>query len=218
LAYINNHFGIDSFKFWNYRNETDSFLLILAIFGFFFIKSIHTSKKFVFIFTLIPMACLLEFNLFSTFAFSIFSLYRIFFIPAKLHYVYFKFFSNNEVDYFRQSALKWLVDSPYKDNIGFIIGNEDIGEWTARANNGLFSDAFLNLGSFGVFVFPIFVILLLKFLEGSIKAIDSRLKFIIIVSVSFILLGMTLTTSLFTSGLLVIILFFNILPKSKIYG
>lgn len=192
------------------------FLLFFAILGFSLVKSIGTSKYFVWFFLSIPIVCLLEFNILSTYAVSIFSLYRIMFIPSKLHYIYYSYFSENEFDYFRQSALKWLLDSPYKDNIGFIIGYQDIGEWTARANNGLFSDSYMNLGYLGVLVFPVLLISVVKLIEGATLGLDPRMFFIIITSVSFILLGMTLTSALFSSGILLMILFLNLLPKKSI--
>ncbi len=194
------------------------FLLLLAILGFIFMRSIRTSKYFIWFFLLIPILCLLEYKYFSTYSVAVFSLYRVMFIPSKLHYVYYTFFFQNELDYFRQSALKWLVDSPYKDNIGFIIGYQDIGEWTARANNGLFSDSYMNLGSVGVLFFPILLICVVKLIEGATRELDPRMFFIIISCVSFVFLGMTLTTALFSSGLLLIIIFLNLLPKNRFNG
>lgn len=189
------------------------FLLFLAILGFLFVKPFRTSKYFIWFFLLIPIISISEFSYLSSYYVSIFSLYRVMFIPSKLHYIYYSYFSVNEFDYFRQSALKWLLDSPYKENIGFIIGYQDIGEWTARANNGLFSDSYMNLGYLGVLVFPILLIIVVKLIEGATLGLDRRLFFIIITSVSFILLGMTLTSALLSSGILLMIIFLNLLPR-----
>lgn len=192
------------------------FLLFLAIAGFYFVKSLKFSKYFIWLFSILSVICLVEYYLFSTFAISIFSLYRVMFIPAKLHYVYFDFFSRNELDYFRQSALKWLLESPYKENIGFIMGYQDIGQWSARANNGLFTDAYMNFGSIGVVYFPFILIFIVKLIEGSAKGLNERILFIITSGVSFVLLGIPFTTALFSSGLLLIILFLSLLPRNEL--
>jgi hypothetical protein len=192
------------------------FLLFLAITGYYFIKSLKFSKYFIWLFSILSLVCLVEYYLFSTYAISIFSLYRVMFIPAKLHYVYFEFFSKNELDYFRQSALKWLLESPYKENIGFVMGYQDIGQWSARANNGLFTDAYMNFGAIGVFYFPLILIFIVKLIEGAAKGLNERIFFIITSSVSFVLLGIPFTTALFSSGLLLIIIFLSFLPRNEV--
>lgn len=192
------------------------FLLFLAIAGYYFIKSLKFSKYFIWLFSILSVVCLVEYYLFSTFAISIFSLYRVMFIPAKLHYVYFDFFSRNELDYFRQSALKWLLTSPYKENIGFIMGYQDIGQWSARANNGLFTDAYMNFGAIGVIYFPLILTFIVKLIEGAAKGLNERILFIITSSVSFVLLGIPFTTALFSSGLLLIIIFLSFLPRNEV--
>lgn len=192
------------------------FLLFLAIAGFYFIKSLRFSKYFIWLFSLLTVVCIVEYILLSTFAISIFSLYRVMFIPAKLHHVYYDFFSRNELDYFRQSALKWLLESPYKENIGFIMGYQDIGQWTARANNGLFTDAYMNFGAIGVFYFPLILIFIVKLIEGASKGLNERILFIITSSVSFVLLGIPFTTALFSSGILLLIIFLSFLPRNEL--
>ncbi len=192
------------------------FLLFLALFGFVAVKSFKFIRLYIWAFLILIYICISEFIIFGTYFISIFSIYRIFFIPAKLHNVYYDFFSTRELDYFRQSALKYFLNSPYKENIGFLMGDYDTGDITARANNGLFSDAYMNFGLIGVLIFPIIVVLILKILDGATKGLSQRILFIVTSSISFVFLGLPFTTALFSAGIVVLIIFLYTLPKENI--
>ncbi len=191
------------------------FLLFLALLGFFIVKSFKIIRLYIWAFLILIYLCITEFIVFGTYFISTFSIYRIFFIPAKLHYVYYDFFSTRELDYFRQSALKYFMNSPYKENIGFLLGDYDIGDITARANNGLFSDAYMNFGILGVFIFPIIVVLILKTLDGATKGLNQRILFIVTSSISFVFLGLPFTTALLSAGIVVLIIFLYTLPRDR---
>lgn len=191
------------------------FLLIFSWLGFFIVKSNKFFKTIINAIIGLVLFSIFEFYLFGTYFITNFFSYRILFIPAKLHYVYYSFFSVNEFDYFRQSILKWLLTSPYKDGIQFMMGDEDIGDFTARANNGLFSDAYLNFGFIGVLTFPIIVVLILKGLEGASNGLNEKILFIITTAVTFVILGVPFSTALLTSGLLLLTLFLYTLPREK---
>lgn len=192
------------------------FLLFLSLGGYFFVKNLRFTSKFIWLFIFLLIAGIVEFYYFNTWIISLLSTYRVFFIPAKLHYVYYSFFSTHELDYFRQSFLKFFMESPYKENIGFLMGYEDIGDFTARANNGLFTDAYFNFGTFGVFIFPIILVIILRILDGSVIGLEERFLFIIIVSVSFILIGLPFSTALFSAGLIPLIVFLYSLKRNSL--
>jgi len=189
------------------------FLLMFTWAGYFLVKTERFFNYFLVGIISLVLLSIAEFKIFGTYFINNFMNYRIFFIPAKLHYVYYSFFSVNEPDYFRQSIFKWFIDSPYKDGIQFMMGEEDIGDFSARANNGLFTDAYLNFGGIGVFIFPLIVVCILKILEGASKGLDPKILFIVSTAVSFVLLGVPFSTALFTSGIVVLSLFLYTLPR-----
>lgn len=191
------------------------FLLFMSFLGFYFIRNLKFTNKFIWLFIGLISVSILEFIYFETFIISIFSTYRVLFIPAKLHYVYYDFFSNNEFDYFRQSFFKFFLESPYKENIGFLMGYHDAGIWTARANNGLFSDAYYNFGIIGVFIFPIIVVVILKILDSSVSGLNQRFLFIIIISVSFVFNNLPFSTALISAGIIPLIFYLNSLKKTN---
>ena len=116
-----------------------------------------------------------------------FTSYRIFFIPAKFHFVYFDFFTTFEPDYFRQSFLRILTESNYERPIHMIIADFHNRDYYARANSGLFSDAMMNLGIFGIIFFPFITVIVLKLLDGATKNLSASVNFIVAATVSFLL-------------------------------
>jgi hypothetical protein len=189
-------------------------LLFIALIGVYFIKNLKISNNFIWGFGFLLLLGYFEFVIYDTYFITALSTYRVFFIPAKLHYVYYNFFSQNELDYFRQSFLKIFFESPYKENIGFLMGYEDIGDITARANNGLFTDAYFNFGVIGVIIFPVIVVFILKILDGAVIGLPEKFLFIIIASTSFVLLGLPFSTALFSGGILSLIILLLSIPKN----
>lgn len=190
-------------------------LLILALTGFYIFKSLKISNYFIWGFIGLLLIGFAEFIIFKTWFVTTLSTYRVFFIPAKLHYVFYDYFSTHELDYFRQSFFKYFLESPYKDNIGFLMGYEDIGDFSARANNGLFTDAYYNFGIIGVVIFPIIVVVILKILDGSVFGLSEKFLFIITISTSFVLLGLPFSQVLFSAGIIPLVLLLYTIPRDQ---
>lgn len=139
--------------------------------------------------------------------------YRVLFIPSELHFSYFDYFQTHNILYFSQSLLKWASTEVRQENIQFLLGEYAIGEFTARANNGLFADAYSNLGGIGALIYPVLIAGFLRCLDGSAQGLPARVMFSIVIYVAFVLLGMTLTSALLTSGLIFLVLLLYSLPR-----
>lgn len=188
-------------------------LLLIALTGFFLVKRLYQSRFFVWGFILLVVSSIMEFKVYETIYLSFFSTYRTLFLTSRINLLYYDFFSTREFDYFRQSIFKWTgFDSPYKESIAFVIGDYDLGDGS-RANNGLFSDAYSNFGSIGIIIFPIILVLILKFIEVSTKGLDERLLFIVTVATSMNLISLPFSTALLTGGLLLMIIFLYSIPR-----
>ena len=191
------------------------FLLFLSLLVYF---SINTKdvKKYILPFIIsILILSIIENYFFETVFLTLFLSYRVLIIPSKLHYIYYDYFSNHEFDYFRQSFLKFFIESPYKDNIGFIISEYDTGDVGGRANNGLFSDAYFNLGVIGVLLFPLILAILLKLFDGAAKNLNARMYFSIALSIFLAFLSLPLTTAILSSGLLFFLILLYFVPFEK---
>ena len=83
------------------------FSLVLTVVGFYFYKYRRTVFVFSF-FAVINLIGFLEFIVVKTNFIGAIISYRLLFLPALLNYHYYDFFKNNELDFFRQSFLRWF--------------------------------------------------------------------------------------------------------------
>lgn len=142
---------------------------------------------------------------------------RLFFLPALLHMKYYDFFSKNEFDYYRQSIMgKIGLESDYVTPIQNIIGKTYFDMPNMFANNGLFSDAFANLGVIGVIIMPILLVLALRLLDYSSNNIKPIYITTILISVSYIFMSSSFFTVLLTHGfILLCIILKYMMPKDS---
>lgn len=137
---------------------------------------------------------------------------RLLFIPAVLNFNYYQFFSVNAKDFFAQGILGRLgIVSSYDRLIPHIIGETFFGG--GAANNGLYSDAFSNLGYLGIIIMPFLLIIVLKMMDVASKNVDSMIKVAAVFTTSFNLIGSSLFTVLASHGLIVLIYVFFLIKN-----
>lgn len=189
------------------------FSMILAFIGYAIYNKNRTSW-FVWGLLLINVAAIFEKILTNTtYIMSIF-IRRVLFLPQLLNYFYYDFFYQNEFDYFRQSIIGKLgIQSPYNIRIPYIIGGNYYG---SSANNGLFSDAYYNLGVIGIILMPILIILALRFLDACSKGLNMRLLIASIVTSSLNLMSSSFFTVMLSHGFIAVCLVLFLLPRT--YG
>ncbi len=183
-------------------HKTIIFTFLLAVFGYYFFK-INRIKLYAWGLATLSFVALLEYKILDTFHASGLIIRRVLFFPAIISLEYFDYFSAHGPDYFRQSFLRHLgLQSPYDKSIAHTIGDA-MGYPGMSANNGLFSDAYANLGALGMLVMPLFLVLFLRFMDTCTKGLDFRLLFVVIVMTTITLLSSFLFTSIITHGLLI---------------
>ena len=144
------------------------------------------------------------------------------FVPVRLDYAYFDFFTNHAPDYFRSSILRYFgYKSAYSGQAGiadlsFLIGLEYFGSISMRANNGLFSDAFANLGIAGTFFMPLLITALLKAFDTASEGHDEHLVLLLSIAISSALISSSFFTNLVTHGLLFLLVFVYLLPRNSL--
>lgn len=188
------------------------FSLLLAFIGYGIYKKNRTSW-FVWGLSLINFVAILEkLILNSTYVMGIF-IRRMLFLPQLLNYFYYDFFSKNEFDYFRQSIIGKLgFESPYSIRIPNIIGGTYYG---SSANNGLFADAYYNLGLIGILLMPILVILALRFLDACSDKINIRLLIASIITSSLNLISSSFFTVMLSHGFIAVCFVLYMLPRNE---
>lgn len=158
---------------------------------------------------------LLEYYLFDTFTLNGMIIRRMLYIPSYINYQYYDFFSTHEFDYFRQSFLRHLgFVSPYDISIPYIIGDRYWGSEDTGANNGLFSDAFMNLGYIGIFLFPLFLVVVLRIMDFCSAKVSNKLLFMPVIVTVITFLSSSMTVGLLTGGLLLLSLVFLMISQN----
>ena len=130
---------------------------------------------------------------------------RVFFVPAKLTFDYFEFFSYNPHVYWSNSILKLFISYPYDYPVGEVIGNH-LGKTDLNANNGFVSTGFSHAGYFGIAIYIALVGALLRFLDyitNGFIPLWAALGLTVIPLRSF-LISTDVFTTLLTHGLLVV--------------
>lgn len=200
------NFSIDGLK-------TALFSLVVAIACYlFFDKGIK--KLFLRGLLALNVVGILEWLIFSKHSIITIFVRRVLFVPSLFNYYYYAFFSANPPDYFRQTFLKYFgAVSEYVVRIPYIIGQfkGNPGEY---ANNGLFSDAFSNLGVVGIFVMPFAVMFFLKLFDSCAAKVDNRLVIGAIVANCITLISSNLSVFVVSQGFLVTCLIILFLPES----
>ncbi len=167
--------------------------------------------------SLISFLSLIEFYFTGTFFIANVAIRRVFYIPALLNYNYYNYFTIHEPDYFRQGIIGWLgISSPYKVPIAKIIGYDYSGNIDTNANNGLFSDAYLNFNVLGVLIFPVILIVIFKLFDFCSKGLDPKLWILPIVAAVISFGSSPFTTVLLTNGILLLLITLYFMPRSKI--
>lgn len=187
------------------------FYLIVCFWGYYFYDN---KKKYIYHWILISVILIVlsEYIISHTCLFGV-VVARGLFLPAKLDYHYFDFFQTHECDYFRQSFLRWFDNSVYDTEIARLIGYKYYGNIEMNANNGLFSDAYKNLGIWGIFIFPFIIVTLFKLLNSCAKNLDPKLLILpIFISVTWFS-SVSFSNVLLTNGLLLMMFVLCCLPR-----
>ena len=133
-------------------------------------------------------------------------------VPAQLNIEYYNYFK--EPLYYSYSFLKSFYTYPYDVMPPFLIGREVYHSNVTHANNGFMSDAYINLGLYGLYGFTFIVSLTLKYFDR--LNIDARFFGIFFLLLNFFR-SSALPTTFLTHGLWFFILTgFFILRRDEI--
>lgn len=151
----------------------------------------------------------------NTYILIAFLVRRVFFVPNLLNVYYFDFFSSNTPDYFRLSFLRHFgFQSEYR-NIVYMIGDIYFNRPNMAANNGLFSDAYANLGAVGILVMPIILILSLRILDACSRGLNIKIFIVSAITMSFIFISSFFFTMLMTHGFIAVCVILYLLPRES---
>ena len=136
----------------------------------------------------------------ETFVGSLF-IRRVFFVPARLTFLYYEFFSANDFVYWSNSITSSFIQYPYHISPAALIG--DYMGTNSNANNSFLSTGYMHAGIAGVIFYSIVVGLLFRLVDSiSFKGIPPWVAIaVMIVPTRSLLISADLPTSLLTHGI-----------------
>ncbi|MFA7688878.1 MAG: hypothetical protein WCX96_02170 [Bacilli bacterium] len=150
----------------------------------------------------------LVYNIFGNITIPSLFIRRFLFVPAKLKFNYYDFFSQNKFLYFSEGVIgkvfgiKSVYEIKIPNLIGYLYGNS-IETW---ANTGYLADAYSNMGILGMLIMTLLFVLILIM----INSLGNKISKELVIGLSlFSMLSLNdgaLLTSLLTGGLLLLLL------------
>lgn len=134
---------------------------------------------------------------------------RTLYTPAHLNWAYYDYFLTRMPDYFRGSFLRHFGFSTPYPNLSLLIGAEYANN--SSANNGLFGDAYANLGAVGVVIMPILLIAFLGILDRCTSELNGLFCLSIALYIALELADSSFFASLLSHGLLIIVLLLTLI-------
>ena len=122
---------------------------------------------------------------------------RVFFIPSMLDTLYYDYITQNGPMFYARGGTP----------IQYVISDIYFGDPEMESNNGLFSDAFMNLGVMGCFVYPVIYAFMFRFCGSAFRGAEKGLVIFAAIIMSYTLEGSELTTGLLTHGLFLFCVF-----------
>ncbi len=139
---------------------------------------------------------------------------RSLFLPAQISFHYFDFFQNNPI-YLSNSFLRFITDYPFDTEPAFLISEVYYNKPDMSSNNGIVTDAFMNFGVAGIFIWSSLLVILLKLLDSLIRKKDYLIlaSLALVGSKSFV--DGAFFTSLLTHGFIIILIICFFYPQKN---
>lgn len=89
---------------------------------------------------------------------------RMIYVPINLNFLYYKSFFNNDKLYFKQGVFLFskLWNTSFENSYIYKICNDWFNGLTFSPNNGMFGEAYSQIGLLGIFIFPIIIYIYIK--------------------------------------------------------
>lgn len=145
---------------------------------------------------------------------------RVYFLPQILNSFYYNYTTKNGFDYFAHGIGRLFdISSSYNSPLSQIISKAYFGT-NGNSNNGMFSEAYSNLGFWGCIILPIVLLLIINFMGYFLKGKPYTIVTLFAFMCAYIWGSGNISTGLLTNGLLfcAISLFIVHFEGEKRYG
>ena len=189
-------FGVNGMK--------STFLNLFFCLGLYYLHSKCLLSKLSIGLLSLCIIALFEFSFMGSYFISDILIRRILYIPSLLDTYYYNYTLEHGPLYFNAIVNKM--------DIAYVIGSF----WrTSRtcANNGLFSDAYVNLGVFGVFIYPFIYTIFFKYAESIFRGKDYGITFYAAFIVTYNMISSFFTVCLLTHGMFILCFVVMFMPN-----
>lgn len=189
--------------------------LYLFYFGIALIIKIGKEKTFrTYIMFELMILLLIMFSVFVYERYSIIDLIaqiaRVTVVPNDIGYTFVEFFKQSENPYLflRESIMRSFFETPYPGGSDFFVTNGvNASVSSARANNGLWGDAYRNFGIFGIMIYPFIIAKIYRIVELNGRHMNPTLRLFVLFMLLWSSINNSFFTWLLTGGVFVVILF-----------
>ncbi len=139
--------------------------------------------------------------------------HRTLFTPALLSFHYYDFFSQNNFIYLSsQRIFRNFINYPYDLDPPHLISTTYFNRPQMSSNNGIFADAYMNFGFWGLIIWAILLAIFLKAIDSFSRNKDKQICLVAIGISVMLFTNMPFLTSLITGGLLLGLIILYLLP------
>lgn len=183
-------------------SKSTLFKLFFCLFLYFFMKKGLLSKV-PYLFVLLVIATLTEWYFNATTFISTFVVRRVLYVPSLLDSLFYDYIQQTGPLYYNQGDV----------NITFLIGEKYFGDEDMMANNGMFSDAYMNLGWMGCLIYPFLYVLFFKICDSAFHGVNRQIVFFAGLLIVTTIGSSVFTTALLTHGIFLLCLITYLLPR-----
>lgn len=196
-------------------NKAYLFSLLLALFLGYVLTDRNQLFKLNFLFAGMALMCLFSLWMFDDIWLGSLFIRRMLFIPAKLSFNYFEFFSEHQYVYLSHSIFSSFIPYPYSLDPPFLIGQVFFDKPEMNANNGIMVDGYMNFGIPGLIIWAFILSVLIRLADS--VSFDKNIRifgpFFVVTFLNFI--DGFLLTSLLTHGMLTAFVIAFFFPSSN---
>lgn len=179
------------------------YLLLCILLHYFYNEHLKTYLGVVFLG--LALVCYIEYLFYETSLLHFIVVRRVLFEPGLLDTYYYDYVANHGPLYYVRGAV----------SIQRVIGDLYFDSPDMNSNNGLFSDAYMNLGFIGCIVYPLVLTIIIRSFDKMFKFANKELVFFSCMIMVVTLGSSELTTSLFTHGLLFLFIILYLISVSN---
>lgn len=180
--------------------------LIICLILFFFVKN-DLKNKYPILFLLLIFIALTEYHYLDYSFTSDYLLRRNMYFTSIMDTKYFNLI--------QETGPRFYSYEVYGKDIAFYVGEDIFNSDGMRANNGLYSDAYMNLGLLGCILYPIVYAFLFRISDSLLRYANKGLVLLLCLLWAYKMRGTTITTVLLTHGVFVAVIVLSLMPPSR---